>query len=119
MCILVSYFSRLARHSALPIDEPLSAERIASPRSFLSEEHKLEQLIPESAHVVEIEPPEEFKASTEKEPLSQSILTRCKTLFIREFAEVLSSSQSSSPKKDEFEIEQRIASVPGLMISLF
>jgi hypothetical protein len=53
-----------------------------------------------------------------KEPLSESILNTLKTLFIREFADVLLSSQHPSEENNQ-DIEQRIASVPGLMIALF
>ena len=49
---------------------------------------------------------------SDSEPLSDSILSRCKTVFIRDFSEVLASS-------GEEDIESRIASVPGLMIALF
>ena len=48
----------------------------------------------------------------DSEPLSDSILSRCKTVFIRDFSEVLTSSADD-------DIERRIASVPGLMIALF
>ena len=40
-----------------------------------------------------------------------------KTMFIREFADVLLFSQSNL--SEDTDLEQRIASVPGLMIALF
>jgi hypothetical protein len=55
VCILVNYYTRLANHIALPSTiEPTetSSVKAISPRSPLSEEHKLEQLIPPT--IVEI-----------------------------------------------------------------
>jgi hypothetical protein len=54
------------------------------------------------------------------EPLSENILTKCKTLFIKEFSEVLTSNgHQSQDSEASYTLEERIASVPGLMIALF
>lgn len=45
-----------------------------------------------------------------KAELSSNILTACKTLFIRDFSDVVVHNP---------DLEQRLASVPGLIISLF
>jgi hypothetical protein len=46
--------------------------------------------------------------------MSEGIVNRCKTVFIKEFQDVLSAHNGNAA-----EFEQRIASVPGLMVALF